>query len=108
MSNRSTGSNIDGVRNAALDQIDRARKKFLLALIGAAAWEAWFLVAFFLAMELGNRLHVLLLIATVGSYTVVVLGLVALGAYLNRSNLRMLKAIELMKDEIVEELSKRK
>lgn len=101
-------SNIDEIRGAALDRIDRAHKKFKLALWGAAAWELYFLVVFFFFMERGNRLHLLLLIATVGSYTVVVLGLVVLGAYLNRSNLRMLKAIELMKDELLEELKKRK
>jgi len=98
MSNK---TKIDEVRSTALDHIDRAHRNFVFALGAAAVWEAFFMVAFFLAMDRGNRLHVLLLIATVGSYTVVVFGLIVLGAYFNRSHLRMLKAIELMKSEII-------
>ena len=55
------------------------------------------LVAFLLAADFSNRTHLLLLIATVGGYTVVVVGLVALGAYVNRAVLRVLKAVELSK-----------
>ena len=58
------------------------------------------LIGFLLGMERGNRLHLLLLIGTVGSYTVIVLGLVALGVYLNGGNLRLLKAIELLKGDL--------
>jgi hypothetical protein len=101
-------TNIDEIRSAALDRIERAQRNFVLALCAAAVWEAFFMVTFFLCMDRGNRSHLLLLIATVGSYTVVVFGLVVLGAYLNRSNLRVLKAIELMKDEIVDELRRQK
>src|SRR5215510_8418143 len=92
---------VDLIRNRALDRIDRAQRNIVLALCAAALWEAWFMVAFILGMERGNRLHLLLLIATVGSYTVVVFGLIVLGAYFNRSHMRMLKAIELMKCEII-------
>jgi len=54
------------------------------------------MIVFVLAADFSNRMHVLLFVATVGSYSVVVLGLVALGAYVNRSVLRVLKAIELI------------
>jgi hypothetical protein len=49
-------------------------------------------------MELNNRTHVLLLFAAIGTYTIVILGLVALGAHFNRGILRVLTAIELQKD----------
>jgi hypothetical protein len=43
-------------------------------------------------------MHLLLLISTVSCYSIVVLGLVALGAYVNRGIARLLKAIELRRD----------
>ncbi len=89
--------NLDQVRGEALERINRSERNFKLALIGAATLEALFLGAFLLTADFSNRLHVLLLIATVGSYSVLVLGLVALGAHVNRGILRILKALELLK-----------
>jgi hypothetical protein len=89
--------NLDGVRSEALARIDRSERDFKRAFFAAAAVEALFLVAFVLAADFSNRTHLLLLIATVGGYSVVVLGLVALGAYVNRAVLRVLKAVELSK-----------
>ena len=88
---------LEAVRSQALARINRSERDFKLAFLGAAALEALFLVAFLLAADFSNRTHLLLLIATVGGYTVVVLGLVALGAYVNRAVLRVLKAVELSK-----------
>lgn len=101
-------TNIDAIRIATLDQIERAKRNQALALCGAAIFEAWFLLALLLAMEFGNKLHVLVMISTVGSYTVIVLGLIVLGAYVNRVMLRNLRAIELIKDEIITELRKQR
>lgn len=89
--------NLDGVRSEVLAQIQRSERNFKLAFFGAVVWEGLFLVAFILAADFSNRVHLLLLIATVGSYSIVVLGLVALGAHVNRGVLRVLKAIELLK-----------
>ncbi len=90
-------TNLEGVRSEALARINRSERDFKLAFFAAAALEGLFLVAFVLAADFSNRTHLLLLLATVGSYTVVVLGLVALGAYVNRAVLRVLKAVELSK-----------
>jgi Kef-type K+ transport system membrane component KefB len=101
-------NNIDAIRSATLDQIARARRNQKLALCGAAIFEAWFLLALLLAMEFDNKLHLLIMISTVGSYTIVVLGLIVLGAYVNRVMLRNLRAMELIKDEIITELRKQR
>jgi len=101
-------TNVDEIRSATMDQIERAHRNFVLAMCAAAAFEAFFLAAMLLLMERGNKLHLLLLISTVGGYTVVVFGLIVLGAWLNRGMLRSLKAFELMKDEIIAELRKQK
>lgn len=88
--------NLDAVRSEVLARINRSERNFKLAFFAAVAVEALFLVTFLLAADLSNRMHLLLLIATVGSYSIVVLGLVALGAHMNRGVLRILKAVEML------------
>ncbi|HSL56162.1 MAG TPA: hypothetical protein VK868_17310 [Pyrinomonadaceae bacterium] len=87
--------NLDTVRAAALARIDRSERNFKLAFFAAAIVETAFVVTFLLLADLSNRMHVLLLISTVSSYSIVVLGLVALGAHVNRGIARLLKALEL-------------
>ena len=86
---------LDAVRTAALARIDRSERNLKIAFIGAALVESAFVLSFLLLADFSNRLHVLLLISTVSCYTIVVLGLVALGAHINRSVARVLKAVEL-------------
>ena len=88
--------NLDTVRGEALARIARGERNFKLAFFAAVAFEAVFLALFLLAADFSNRTHVLLLVATVGGYTVVVLGLVALGAHFSRGLARVLKAVELL------------
>src|SRR5262245_13736704 len=87
---------LDAVRTAALARIDRSERNFKIAFFGAAIVETAFVVSFLLLADFAHRLHVLLLIATVSCYTIVVLGLVALGAHINRGIARVLKAVELL------------
>lgn len=88
--------NIDEVRAAALARIDRSERNFKLAFFGAGAVEVAFVASFILLADLSNRLHLLILISTVSCYSIVVLGLFALGAHINRGTARLLKAIELL------------
>ena len=77
-------------------RIDRSERNFKLAFICVAIVEFAFLVSFVLLADLANRLHVLLLISTVSCYTIVGMGLMALGAHVNRAIARVLKAVELL------------
>ena len=88
--------NLDEVRAAALARIDRSERNFKLAFFAAAVVEFAFLVGFVLLADLSNRVHVLLLISTVSCYTIVAVGLFALGAHINRGIARVLKAVELL------------
>lgn len=88
-------ANLEAVRVAALARIDRTERNFKLAFIGAGIIETAFIVSFLLLADLSNRLHLLLLVSTVSCYSIVVLGLFALGAHLNRCIARVLKAVEL-------------
>jgi len=90
------GIDLDNVRAAALARIDRSERNFKLAFFGAAIVESAFIVSFLVLADLSNRMHVLLLISTVSCYSIVVLGLVALGAHINRGIARVLKAVEFL------------
>ena len=89
---------LDEVRAAALARVDRSERNFKLAFLGAGFVEVLFIVSFILLADLSNRLHLLILISTVSCYSIVVLGLFALGAHINRGTARLLKAVELLKD----------
>ena len=78
-----------------LDRIDRTEQRYKLAFFAAVAIEALMLPAYLALADLGNRTHLLLLIATVATYTILGLGLVALGAHVNRNTLRILRAVQL-------------
>src|SRR5215217_6568061 len=86
---------LDTVRAAALARIDRSERNYKLAFFAAGLVESAFIVSFLLLADFSNRMHVLLLISTVSCYSIVVLGLLALGAHINRSIARVLKALDL-------------
>jgi len=88
--------NLERARAAALAHIEKNEKRFRLALLGAGILELVFLVSFILLMDRGNKLHLMLFFATVGSYTLIIVGLVVLGMYINTNTQRILKAIELV------------
>lgn len=79
----------------ALERIDRAERRYNLAFAAAVGIEALMLPAYLALADLSNRTHVLLLIATVATYTILALGLVALGAHVNKNTLRILRAVQL-------------
>ena len=87
--------NLDEVRAAAIARVERSDRNFKLAFIGAGVVETAFILGFILLADLSNRLHLLMLISTVSCYSIVILGLFALGAHFNRGIARVLKAVEL-------------
>jgi hypothetical protein len=88
---------LDDIRSEVLARIDRTERNYRLAFLGAVALEGLFLATFLFAADFTNRTHVLLLLGTLMTYSVVVLGLVALGAYINRGTLRVLQAMDATK-----------
>ena len=88
---------IDEIRGEVLARIDRTERNYRLAFFGAVALEGLFLMLFLFAADFTNRTHVLLLLGTVMTYSMVALGLVALGAHVNRGTLRVLQAIDAAK-----------
>ena len=89
-------NNINAVRKTALDRIDRSERHYKVTFFAAALIEASFFAGFILLADFSNRMHVLLLITTVAIYSILALGLVALGVHINRNTLRVLNAVELL------------
>jgi hypothetical protein len=85
---------LDEVRSQVLARIDAAERHYRLAFFGGAALELAFLTLFLLLADLSNRLHLLLLLTGVMTYSIIILGLVALGVHVTRTSLRVLRAID--------------
>jgi hypothetical protein len=95
-------NHLNGIRGKALDRIDKSRRNYRLALITAGVLETLFVVGFLLLADLHNRTHLLLLIATMATYMILVAALFALGAHVSRNTQIVLKAIELLEEQIAE------
>jgi len=87
-------TNLDAIRSKALDEMDRAQRSFKAALFSAALFEAFFLVAVLLVADFRNNLHLLILFGVGLIYMPIVLGLIALGAWVNRCTLRILTRLD--------------
>jgi hypothetical protein len=90
---------INEIRGNTLNLIERNERNYKLAFVGAAVVELLFLVAFLLLADFSNRVHILLLLSAIATYTILIFGLIALGLHVNRNTLRVLSAIELLEKE---------
>jgi hypothetical protein len=87
---------LDRIRKASLERIDRSERNYRLAFAAAAVVEVLFLGGFLALADFSDRLQVLLLLGTVAVYTLVALGLVALGAHVSRNTQLVLRALALL------------
>lgn len=87
-------NDIDALRANALKQIDAARRNFLAALYGAALFEGLFTIGVLYFANFRDPLHMLILCCTGVIYMPLLLGLVALGAHMNRCTLRVLARLD--------------
>ncbi|HEU4561873.1 MAG TPA: hypothetical protein VFS20_28870 [Longimicrobium sp.] len=86
--------NLDAVRGSVLTRMERAERLTRMAIYAAGAVElALFAVAIYL-VDWDNRLERLLFIFSVLSYTIIALGLLALGGHVTRSVGRVLAAMD--------------
>ncbi len=87
-------TDLDAMRRNTLERIDRAERNYNLAFFGAALVEAAFIAGYLLLADFSQRLHLLLFLSTMATYTIVVVGLMALGAGDRRNTLLVLKGME--------------
>ena len=87
-------NDLEQMRANALKQMDRAQRNFKLALFGAVLFEGLFTLGIIYFANLHDRLHLLIICCTGVIYMPIVLGLVALGAHVSRSTLRVLARLD--------------
>ena len=87
-------TDLEKLRANALAKIDAAERWFKIALFGAAFFEGLFLLGIIYFADFKDRFHLLLLSCTGIIYMPLFLGLIALGAYVNRSVLRVLMRLD--------------
>lgn len=85
---------IENLRARALDRAERTERQFKLTIVAAAVVEAVFLVALVWLVDFSDRTHLVILVATVMTYSLIGIGLAALGAHVNRVGLRILRALD--------------
>ena len=88
---------LNEIRSKALNEVDRAQRNVKAAIIGGALFEGLFLLALLMVADLKDPLHRVILFATGLVYMPLVMGLLALGAYVNRCTLRVLVRLDDMK-----------
>jgi len=89
-------THLNGVRSEALNRMERSERNYKIAFLSVFVIEALFLAGFLLIADLKDRLSLLLLISTIASYTIIIFGLIALGAHVSRNTQTVLRAIELL------------
>ncbi|MGK2961829.1 MAG: hypothetical protein ACSLFK_06730 [Gemmatimonadaceae bacterium] len=82
------------VVTSVLDRMERHAQMTKLAILGATAIEGLLLVVALLKVNWTDNTHVLLFIFSVLSYTIVALGLVALGAHVSRVGAQVVAALD--------------
>ena len=87
---------IDDIREGVLRRMERQTNTIRMVVLAAAGVEALLLALALRVVDLGNPTHVLILITSVLGYTIVVLGLVALGAHVSRATNRVVAVLETM------------
>lgn len=75
----------DSIRAGVLDRMERHDRRVRLAVVGAAAIEALLLGVVLWLADLKDRTHLLILVTSILGYTIVALGLMALGAHVSRA-----------------------
>lgn len=91
--NDSTNDNAQ-LRANALRQMDAARRNFRAAFFGAVIFEGFFTLGILILADFRDPLHMLILSCTGVIYMPLLLGLVALGAYMDRCTLRVLARLD--------------
>lgn len=80
-----TNPSLDSIRAGVLDRMERQDRLFKVAFGAAVIVEALLLTLVLWLADLHDRTHVLILVTAVLGYTIVALGLVALGAHISRT-----------------------
>ena len=86
----------DEIREGVLRRMERQAATIRLATLGAAGIETLMLGMALWLIDWKDRTHVLIFVMGVLGYTIVVIGLFALGAHVSRASNRVVAVLETM------------
>lgn len=89
-----TAPRLDGIRSSVLTRMERSERNMRLSILGALVVEAAMLAIVLTMVDFQQRLERLIFVLGIMSYTIIVLGLVALGAHVSRTAGRVLAALD--------------
>lgn len=89
-----TTTDLDVIRERVLDRMERDARNVKLAVLAGAALEAVLGIATLRLVDWHDRTQVLVCVVGLLVYSILVLGLVALGAHVSRSVGRVLVALD--------------
>lgn len=84
---------LDAIRANVLDRMERAERGVRLGILAAGVAELALFVVAFVMVDWSSRVERLMFVFAVISYTIIALGLVALGAHVSRSVGRVLAVL---------------
>ena len=91
-----TKHSVDAIREGVVRRMEQQARTVRIAVLGAAGIEALMLGIAINLIDWKDRTHVLLLVFSVLGYTIVLLGLAALGAHVSRASNRIVAVLETM------------
>lgn len=86
-------NDLDDIRESVLDRMERTARLTRLAMFAAVAVEGLLMVIALLTLDWSNDTQVLMFVFSVLGYTIVGLGLAALGAHVSRVGARVVAAL---------------
>ena len=87
---------VDDIREGVLRRMERQTNIIRMVVLAAAGVETLLIALALRVVDLKDPTHVLIFITSVLGYTIVVLGLVALGAHVSRATNRVVAVLETM------------
>lgn len=87
---------VDAIREGVVRRMELQARTVRIAVLGAAGIEALMLGIAINLIDWSDRTHVLMLVFSVLGYTIVLLGLAALGAHVSRVSNRIVAVLETM------------
>ncbi len=94
-----SASDLDNIRQGALERIDKSRKSAIAFLVAAGVFEAGVLLIVLMTMDFDDTTHLLIFLCACLVYCPLAFGLFALRAFIDMSAERVLRAIELLGEE---------
>ena len=85
---------LDAIRGSVLARMERADRNMRLGIFGAVFVELLLFGAAFALVDMSDRLERLIFVMSILSYTIILLGLAALGAHVTRSVGRVVAAMD--------------